>query len=400
MKFRKFTKPQFLKSIGRELLGQLFTTFATDMASKNIAMPDAALPDDVYYKSLSNVAMSPDGLPDNMIDTLYAIEEMANVEGQERLENAVTEAGLGLTFAEQSSHGDIAVQVFLASPALLVQTHNEVKLGRLAAFDYFGCPEPEDRSASFIPPTPEVLALLTADLDGWFKEHNRGKQTVHVEIKPMDGEFWFLVRHGDTFARAPKVENGQMSVLHFRPAKDDVVVYSSKRDEIRIHAGTKGEKELYRQTFGERLFGDPENFSDRKTYTLEPLRTDTIDSLDVSDIAGLDKIVLREFELNWKGGFNDSMIRKSDDVFAAAAKRERPAFPDSGIIQRAALDFYFNGQKKPRRVQVRIPNTLKLGRHCDAALVHEWLSLRGFRASESVTSQIPVTANGEALAVA
>jgi len=102
----------------------------------------------------------------------------------------------------------------------------------------------------------------------------------------------------------------------------------------------------------------------------------------VADVPGLQKIVLREYEIKWRGGLNNSMIRRSDDIYAAALEREKPAFPESGIVVRASLDFYFDGQKKPRRVQVKTPNTLKLGRHCDARLVHEWLSARGFRASE------------------
>jgi hypothetical protein len=39
----------------------------------------------------------------------------------------------------------------------------------------------------------------------------------------------------------------------------------------------------------------------------------------------------------------------------------------------------FTGSGKARKVQVRPPNVLKLGRHCDAAAVHQWLSARGFR---------------------
>ena len=51
---------------------------------------------------------------------------------------------------------------------------------------------------------------------------------------------------------------------------------------------------------------------------------------------------------------------------------------------RAAFDFYFEGTKKPRKVQVRPPNILKLGRHCDAAVVQKWLSEKRFR--ETVTA--------------
>jgi hypothetical protein len=187
------------------------------------------------------------------------------------------------------------------------------------------------------------------------------------------------VRHGDALARMAKLDKGKLKMLHFRPAKDDVVVYSPQRDEIRIHAGTKGEKELYRTAFGWRLQGSPDYFSERKAYTLDPLRTDGPDALSVDGVPEIEKIVLTEFELQWRGGLNDSLVKKSNDIFASAKARGKKAIPDSGNLVRAGFDFYFEGVKKPRKVQIRPWNTLKLGRHCDARPVHEWLSKRGFR---------------------
>ena len=39
---------------------------------------------------------------------------------------------------------------------------------------------------------------------------------------------------------------------------------------------------------------------------------------------------------------------------------------------------------KPRKVQVRPPNILKLGRYCDASVVQRWLSEKGFRETVKV----------------
>ena len=381
MKFKRFTKPKFLKQVGRELLGKLFGRFSGELAGKSVAMPAAELDDGAYFRALSGVAMAPDGLPDNLIETLFAIEEMANEQGQERLEAAATQAGLDLKFDEKSSHGDIAVQVFLANPELLAAKHNEQRMCRLASFEYHGSKRPVDRRDSFAEPDKDTMDRLAADLDAWFAEHNRGEQTTHLEPHGMDEEFWFLVRHGDTFARTAKVERQKTEVLHFRPAKDDVVVYSPERDEIRIHAGTKGEKELYRTAFGTRLHGDDNYFSERKAYTLEPLRALGVDALDVGGIEGVSRIVLREYEVAFDTGHGEVLIRKADDIFAAAAdsRFERDAIPAGGRLVRAGFDFYFGASDKPRTVQVRTPNTLKLGRHCDARLVHQWLTEREFR---------------------
>ena len=392
MKFKRFTKPKFLKQVGRELLGQLFGRFSEELAMRKVTLPAAELDDEAYFKALSGLALAPDGLPDRLIETLFAIEEMANEEGQERLEAAASQAGLALKWDEMPSHGDIAVQVFLAKPELLAEKHNEQRLIRLATFEYFGSRRPVDRRGEppgptapdrppFAAPGQPVLDLLVADLDAWFKEHNRGEQTASVEVFAMDGEFWFLVRHGDTFARTAKVEKKKTEMLHFRPAKDDVVVYSPERDELRIHAGTKGEKELYRRAFGRRLMGDDGHFSERMAYTLQPLRTKGADALDTAGIAGLTRIVLRECEVALDSGHGEVLIRKADDLFAAAADgpTRREAIPTGGRVVRAAFEVYFGSSRKPRTVQVRTPNTLRLGRHCDAHLVHQWLAAQEFR---------------------
>lgn len=380
MRFKRFTKPAFLKEIGRELLAQFFGRHTEDLAAGGIALPAKNLEDDPYFRQLSRVAMSPDGLPERLFEELYTIEGMATEEGEERLQRA-TEAGeLAIDFDKESSRGDIAMRAFLEAPEFVAQKNNELRLARLSSFEYYGTKTPVDRSDSIAMPAQPVLDLITSDLDAWFKDNNRGEQNAFVEPYAIDGEFWFLVRHGDTFARMEKLERGRrLKMLHFRPAKNDVVVYTPERDELRIHAGTKGERELYRQKFGMRLLGDDRYFSERKAFTLEPLRAEAAKVLEWDGDGEVARIVLREIEVSFGGGFNDVVIRKSDDIFAAALARGRDAIPDGGRLVRAAFDFWFTGAKKPRKVQVRPPNILKLGRYCDASVVHRWLSEKNLR---------------------
>jgi hypothetical protein len=379
MKFKRFTKQSFLKEIGRALLGQFLDRFKDGLAERKIELPASGLEDDEYFKALAAVAMAPEGLPDEMFEAVYAIEEMATEEGQERLERAKAQGELDLDFNEDSSRGDMAMQTYLFAPEVLAQKNNELRLARLSSFEYFGSKRPVDQSSTFKPPSAADIGRITGDLNDWFKANNRGEQTACIEVYPMDGEFWFLVRHGDTFARMAKLEKGSLKMLHFRPAKDDVVVYDPVRDEMRVHAGSKGEKELYLEAFGMRLFADNRYFSERKAFTLEPLRLYGADVLDVDGIGGIEWIKFREYEIAFNGGFNEVVIRKADDIFAAAEARGRPAIPDGGRLVRASFDVLFEGEKKPRRVQVRPPNALKLGRYCDASVVQRWLSEKGFR---------------------
>jgi hypothetical protein len=281
--------------------------------------------------------------------------------------------------------------VFLAAPGLFAEKQSELRLCRLSSFRYFGSKQAANRGASFAPPARATLDLLTRDLDEWFPRHNRGRQTTQIEVHRMDGEFWFIVWHGDAFARTPKVEPRRMEMLHFRPAVDDVVVYCPERDELRINAGTQGERELYRQAFGTRLCGDANYFSEKKAYTLEPLRTDGADALDTDGVPGLTRVVLREYEVAWDNAFREFVIRGAEDVFGAAGHRgwSGEVIPSSGRLVWAVFDFHFAGASKPRRVEVRPPNVLKLGRHCDARLVQRWLSERGFRATAGGSTSPP-----------
>jgi hypothetical protein len=385
VRFKRFTKPHVLKDIGRALLGRFFAKFKDDLKENEVTLPDQTLPDDEYFGKLAGVLMSPEGLPGTLNDALYAIDEMATEDGQQRLEEGVAEEQLPLTFDEKSSREDIALQVWLESPELLAKKHNEQWLIRLSSFEYYSNPTPTDQSASFKKPNEETIDALTGALDLWFSQHNRGHKTTKVETHEIDGEFWFMVRHGDTYARTPKVEEQRSEVIHYRPEKDDVVVYAPDLDEIRIHAATKGEKQLYREKFGFYLFGREDYFSEFKTYTLEPLRLGK-DSLDPQGADGIREIVLREVESAFGGQYNVVLIRKSDDVFASSSTHEHPFNPihEKATLRRAVFDVYFGDAEKPRKVQIRPPNILKLGRHCDARLVHRWLSKQKFRASAQI----------------
>ena len=384
LRFKRFTKVHFLKGVGRTLLARFFERFRRELAEKRVDLPKQDLPDGEYYGGLSKMLLAPEGLPDELTEALFAIDEMSNDAGQERLQNAIAESKLELKLDPESSHGDVAMQFWLEEPRLFAETHNQQQLQRLASFEYFGTKLADNKGKPFAAPGSEGMEGLRGNLDTWFLSHNRGHETTQISRHEIDGEWWFVIRHGDTFMRTARVEKQMTTYLHFRPAKDDVVVFSPGYDEIRIHAGTKGEKELYRQEFGVRLRGDGKYFSERKAFTLEPLRVDGANALVWDGNEALDRIVLREFEIARGGDHREIVIRKADDIFAAARDRGKKAFPAGGRLVRAAFDIYFVGTKKPRKVQVRPPNLLKLGRHCDAATVQKWLSGKRFR--ETVTA--------------
>jgi len=264
MKFKRFTKPQFLREIGRPLLREFLDRFKGEGATPKIILPDVGLEDEPYFKALATVFVEPDPLPGEMIDALYAVEELASESGQERLEAAREQGTLALDWKDDATRAEMAVQAWMAAPEVVAQVHNELKLGRVSSFEYFGAAEPEDPKLRFAKIEAKRLRLFAGDCDDWFKEHNRGKGTTDICLHEIEGSSGSWCGTGTRSCERPKWTAGKLAMLHFRPAKDDVVVYSPERDEIRIHAGTRGEREMYRTSSARACLANPIIFRSRR----------------------------------------------------------------------------------------------------------------------------------------
>jgi hypothetical protein len=57
--------------------------------------------------------------------------------------------------------------------------------------------------------------------------------------------------------------------------------------------------------------------------------------------------------------------------------------PGSSRLARATFDVHFCNSSRPRPVQIRLPNVLKVGRHCDVRSIDRWLCRRGFRVGQN-----------------
>ncbi len=387
MSARRFTNVKALVGLNRALSCRFFGAFAAELKQKGIVLPSTELPDHEYFEGLTNAFCSLDRMPPLMIEALDMILEMANESGIDRLRK-----GLGLThplvsgWEKKSSDLDIVMQVWLAEKELLVAKHAEHQLVMLTSYQYCGSTvAPADR-LPFKEPTPEVIAVAVKDLDTWCEKHNRGADTAAIVMKPLDGELYFLIQHGGTYARTAKLDKRRLEILHFTPGKHDVVVYSLARDEIRIHSSGTAERKFYRELFGKCLWGNPNQFGVDRSFTLKPLRDDVEKALSTDDLRGIEYIKLKKLEVAYRGEFNDSTIKKSDDMVASAAERSKKngtlirAVPEHGELIAADFSVKFEGVKTPRPVSLRPGvNGLSVGREGDVRLILEWLSLRGFR---------------------
>lgn len=369
------------------MLKEFFDRFEKELKECKATLPPTTLEkDDEYFEQLANVFFAPKELPKEMTEVLEAVIELADDKGVFDLTQAAKEKKLPIDWTKKRTNLDVVMQVWLVDADLMIEKHNEHRLVRTTKFYYWGTKTaPADR-LPFTPPTKEALELVRKAVDKWCVDNHRGEDTVVITPHELDGEWWFLIQHGGTMSRLAESKGGQKTeTLFFRPGKDDVLVYNVERDEIRIHTGSKAEWELYRNEFGQRLRGDAEYFSERKNFKLDPLRADVDKALSVEGLPTIKRITLQEVELKFGGEFDDRLIRKSDDMVASAVKRSKDgkeikAVPDNGKLVRAVFEMEFTTCKKPRRVTVQTPDVLNVGRTGDVKAVHDWLTLREFRA--------------------
>jgi hypothetical protein len=266
----RFTNVHVLTAIGRDVWKEFLGRFEGELAARKVPLPAEGLPDEEYFGGLRQLFLRQEGLPDGINDALHAVVELTTTAGYERLKAAIKQNGLKMAYDERSTPEDIALKVWLAAPDIMARQYNEQRLGRLSRFDYYER-EPMDFQLS----NPRTggqgdLDALIRELDRWFEANDRGAETTVIERYEFNGEQWSLIRHGDSLLRSSKVEKRKREILHYRPAKDDVVVYSSERDELRINAKTV--RALWRrQCTLERVLEDDEAIEPVKAEALREL---------------------------------------------------------------------------------------------------------------------------------
>lgn len=372
LNLRRFSKLETLKSIERSNLLALLEPHRRFFASRRLNLPACETDDPIDYDLLSSILMTPGAdTPKDLADDLYIINEMSTSEAMDGLLVEGQAQGLDLGGHAGQSPADIAVQIWLQDRNIVERKHAEQFLTRKRSFEYYQTEA--DPIPAFTTPSPETLAALETDLDGWFEDKKRGRGSRVFVFEKPDG-VWFLVRHGDPYRREGAMD--QANVV-YRPEKFDVLAYDRILGEIRMNANSKGEKDLYRKQFGKHLFGDVDFFPGQEKYTLEPLRRDGSASLECIDVDGLDSIKLKEVHYYWGGGHNEIEVRKADDLFAAMDKRGR-SMPKGPKIIRASFQVKFTDSKTPRSMTIKPPYAAQYTRDSDSVAIDDWLTKRGF----------------------
>ena len=98
-----------------------------------------------------------------------------------------------------------------------------------------------------------------------------------------------------------------------------------------------------------------------------------------SDVAGLEHIALVELHIERDSEQIDVEVRRADDVLLALSDQDRDLAEEAEVITLVKAKFHvgFAGGKE-RTVVIEPPRTASFDRQSDNAVIHDWLSRRGF----------------------
>lgn len=371
---RRFSEPGTLREISPRALVALMDEHREFLASKGVELPPVGEEGELNYEALATVFLSPDDIPQELVERFHMVKQMSGPAQMDRILDAVRSRQLELEFAADSSPEDVAAHLLLRDKTLFQELYAERAVARYRSFVYFVA---RKRRENFRP--PPNLSGLEKTLNSWYEAHQRGR-SARVFWRKHDSEYWFFVRHAEPIKRDGCVDLKDLASgsTIYRPERHDLVVYDADAGELRVHADSDPETELFRLAFGMHLFDDAHYFPpSRGKYTLEPLKRAGRRALTCAGIDGLLGITLKEIELCGHDEFGLRERMGAPDVFSVLEARRTP-IPDAAEIRLARFAVQFRDSKRPRTFTLRPSNEATFSRDDDAVPLHAWLLRAGF----------------------
>lgn len=369
-----FIRPDGLKRIASVNLIALLEPWREYFARRDFLFPsdpEEEFPHDGLAKIL--LTYDPD-MPPTLMDGLYYIDEAASDETLEWLLERAAEEGIEVSPEGKPTSADVAVQIYLARPSILEARTVKAIAFNKSAFQYY--PGRHDNGRDLPDVSEEQLAQMAEIMNPWFDGKLKGRG-VRVFVFRREKKFWLVIRHGKLAVREGKhEEDGETGAAFFRPQKHDVVIYDAAADLLGINAETKGEKDLYRQTLGNLVFGKAKYFGDGDVFTLAPIRTIGPDILKCQDIPGVTRVRLLEVVRVIPGDPPQIDIKRSSHLFQSLGAGWQDALK-RGRITSAKFGFLFEDSSRERSVHIRL-DSARYDRDSDAERVEAWLRERGF----------------------
>lgn len=373
------SSPQLLECISRPVLLRLLNKYEEFFTSRR-AMP--AEGGEMDYDRLSVVIASPsEVMSAHLMADLFYWDEVAEMADSDDLVEIATKHAIEID--GEATSAEMALLIRLEAPEAIEDLH--------AALHAHGLLRKKKRFLSYFAtvgslpkwkkPSARSLKKFENDMDDWYDSNKKGRGT-RVSLIEKDGAAWFIVRHGETFKRESALDNGQPTLVFYRPEAYDLLIYYHKQGELAIYnsGNSKRERRAYCTYLGKSLFDNASFFekNDAAKYTLEPLRERKRASLDCSDVDGLESARLTYLRYRFNGQNEHCVTHKANDVFTGLENIDEDIPPGAELVCMGVKLTPSSQLGGERNVKLYSPNISVYDHERDAELAHRFLAEKGF----------------------
>ena len=376
----KYSAPDVLREFSPRMLVALLDDDRAFLASKGVELPTV---EEIHaangeatldYEALAPVFRAMQDIPTGLVDRFQMVKAMSGPRQMDLILATVRERQLKFPLpVDHCSPEDIAAHLLLTHRHLFQELHAQAAVTRYRRFAYY---VPRTKKSRFA--LPAKLTGLERTLNSWYEAHHRDR-SARVWHRRHGNEHLFYVRHGEPVRRegAVGLKDCESESQIFRPERHGLVIYNEASGELRVHADSEGELDLFRLAFGLHLFDDGNHFpSSSHKFTLNPLKQGR-KSLAWAGIPGLRGVALVEVE--FLAG-SDHLVRdktKAPDVFAVFEARNF-SIPEDAEIRLARFAGLFEGERKVRHFTIQPSNFATFAKDTDGAILEPWLVRQKF----------------------
>lgn len=374
----RFAKPSVLGSISPALLCQLLEPHREWLGRADVSIDDPAA---LNVDALSLLIMTGAGLPDELVELVCLIDDLATHHMFDRVLSCAHDAGVRID--DDVTGHDLAVRVMLVDPGAMVDLRTERSSLRPKKYERYMAmtktiPSPRTRSRKRI----EAMENdLDEDFINRFRQRSVGVAKVYAFDEPHG--FRLMIRRGDTRRNQLIIDDSDETrtrpFLH-RPELYDVVRYDRRHGDLLVNAKSKADIRAYCLLVGKHLFDDRFAFDPNlapRRYSLDPIRDNGPACLSCAHIDGLDDVRLTLLRMEPAGFDSTPFTIGPGDVFHALPLIGNTIDP-SAELTRAVLRFRLHGQSRERTVTIAPPISATYERDDAADVIEEFIEQAAF----------------------
>lgn len=372
-RLRNFSDLGFIQKVDKpRYMVQLLLPYADYFNSRGLDVAKLKNKDSDDRKLLEVFTKADEDMPPKLLETLYVLDDLADENGHDRIlvESERLDLDLEGIIGHSLSPGEFAIAVHHEHPDVLTICHDKTQHRKVKNYVEY---QARGELELTLKKAKAKVTIMEKEMAPWFESKDRSR-ACEIYVYEEKHDIRFQITHGRPFRTDPSYDKRlKRSRVAYRPQKHDSVVYDKRYGVLKLCAQTATEKELYRMTFGNVLFGDTDYFPEGDIYTLEPLREG---KAGIRLMPGIESVRLAEVFVTIDDDQHFMQFSRGYDLFESIENRGRPNLQEGNIVRAKFMIRYSSGGRE-RKLELRTPNVAEYDRDRDDVTTEAFMRASG-----------------------